>query len=139
MHLLKLQIVGPQRIVLEKEVISVTVPTADGEITILPRHINLFTLLEEGLLKIKFDKEEEYYAIGGGYLQTDGEKVIVLVSRAYGQDEINEKIIEESRQKAQKLLKTAQTERERQEAVLLLRRAIIEDRLLRKVKKRRRL
>lgn len=139
MHSLKLQIVGSQRIVLEKEVISVTVPTASGEITILPRHINLFTLLEEGLLKIKFDKEEEYYAIGGGYLQTDGEKVIVLVSRAYGQDEINEKIIEESRQKAQELLKTAQTEKERQEAISLLRRAIIEDKLLRKIKKKQRL
>lgn len=136
MHSLKLQIVIPQKIVLEKEVISVTVPTATGEITILPRHINLFTLLKEGLLKIKFDKEEEYYAIGGGYLQTDGEKVIVLVSRAYGQDEINEKIIEESRKKAKELLKTAQTEKEKLQAVSLLRRAAIEDKLLRKVKKR---
>ena len=137
MHSLKLQIVTPQRIVLEKEVFSVTAPTATGEITILPHHINLFTLLKEGLVKIKFNKEEEYFAIGGGYLQTNGEKVIVLVSRAYGQNEINEKIIEESRKKAQELLKTAQTEKERQEAISLLRRSIIEDKLLRKVKKRR--
>ena len=137
MHSLKLQIVTPQRIVLEKEVFSVTAPTATGEITILPHHINLFTLLKEGLVKIKFNKEDEYFAIGGGYLQTDGEKVIVLVSRAYGQNEINEKIIEESRKKAQELLKTAQTEKERQEAISLLRRSIIEDKLLRKVKKRR--
>lgn len=137
MHSLKLQIVTPQRIVLEKEVFSVTAPTATGEITILPHHINLFTLLKEGLVKIKFNKEDEYYAIGGGYLQTDGEKVIVLVSRAYGQNEINEKIIEESRKKAQELLKTAQTEKEKQEAISLLRRSTIEDKLLRKVKKRR--
>lgn len=137
MHSLKLQIVTPQRIVLEKEVFSVTAPTATGEITILPHHINLFTLLKEGLVKIKFNKEEEYYAIGGGYLQTDGEKVIVLVSRAYGQNEINEKIIEESRKKAQELLKTAQTEKEKQEAISLLRRSTIDDKLLRKVKKRR--
>lgn len=137
MHSLKLQIVTPQRIVLEKEVFSVTAPTATGEITILPHHINLFTLLKEGLVKIKFNKEDEYFAIGGGYLQTDGEKVIVLVSRAYGQNEINEKIIEESRKKAQELLKTAQTEKEKQEAISLLRRSTIEDKLLRKVKKRR--
>ena len=136
MHLLKLKIVTPQRKVLEKEVFSVTVPSATGEITILPRHINLFTLLKEGLVKIKFDKEEEYYAIGGGYLQTDGEKVIILVSRAYGQKEINEKIIEESRRKAQELLRTAQTEKEKKEAISLLRRSIIEDKLLRKVKKK---
>lgn len=139
MHLLKLQIVSPRRIVLEKQVLSVTAPTVDGEITILPRHINLFTLLKEGLVKIKFDNEEEYFAIGGGYLQTDGKKVIILVSRAYKQEEIDEKIIEESLKKAQELLKRSKSEKEKQEAVSLLRRAIIEDKLLQKARKRRRL
>lgn len=139
MHQLKLQIVSPQRVVLEREVFSVTAPAFSGEITILPRHINLFTLLKEGLLKIKFDKEEEYFAIGGGYLQTDGEKVIVLVSRAYGQTEINEKIIEESRKKAQEILKNAKSEKEKQEALSLMRRSLIEDKLLKKVKRKTRL
>lgn len=137
MHRLKLQIVSPQRVVLEKEVSSVSAPAVSGEITILPHHTHLFTLLREGLIKIKFDHEEEYFAIGGGYLQTDGEKVIILVSRAFGQNEINEKIIEESRKKAQELLKTAATEKEKQEAISLLRHAIIEDKLLKKVRKRK--
>lgn len=137
MHQLRLQIVSPQRVVLEKEVSSVTAPSVLGEITILPKHVNLFTLLKEGLIKIKFDHNEEYFAIGGGYLQTDGEKVIILVSRVFGQKEINEKIIEESLKKAQELLKTAKTEKEKQQAISLLRRAIIEDKLLKKVKKRK--
>lgn len=137
MTLLDLQIVTPQRIVLEKKVKLVTAPTELGEITILPRHIPLLTLLKEGLIKIKFDDEEEFYAIGGGYLQTDGKKVLILVSRAYGQSEINEKIIEESKKQAEELLKKAVDEKQRQEAISLLRRSIIEDKLLQKIRKKK--
>lgn len=134
---LNLKIISPKRIVLEKEIDAITVPTSDGEITILPHHCNLLTLLTEGILKIKIGDDEEYYAIGGGYLQTDGHEVMVLVSRAYGQDEIDEKIIQEVRQKAEQLLKLARDEKEKNEALSLLKRSLIEDRLLKKARKKR--
>jgi F-type H+-transporting ATPase subunit epsilon len=137
MDKLNLKIISTKRIVFEKEIDSITVPTIDGEITILPNHIDLITLLKEGIVKVKFENDEEYYAIGGGYLQTDGDEVIVLVSRAYGQEEINEKIVNEVKEKAKKLLETARDEKEKKEALSLMRRSIIEDRLLKKVKKRK--
>ncbi len=135
---LLLQIATPHRVVLEKKVKSVTVPTELGEITILARHIPLLTLLNEGILKIKDENnEEEFYAIGRGYLQTNGKKVMILVARAFGQSEINEKIIEESKKKAEELMKRAIDDKLRQEAASLLRRSIIENRLLQKVRKKR--
>lgn len=137
MHTLNLQIVTPQRLVLEKTVKSVSAPTELGEITILPRHIPLLTLLKEGIVKIKYENEEEFYAIGGGYLQTDGKKVLILVARAYGQSEINEKIIEESKKQAEELMKKAVNEKEKKEAISLLRKSIIEDKLLQKIKKKK--
>lgn len=134
---LNLKIISQKKVVLEKEVDSVTVPAYDGEITILPHHINLISLLNEGIIKIRANNQEEFYAIGGGYLQTDGNEVIVLVSRAYGQDEINEKIINEGKAKAQQLLQTAKDQKEKEEALAQYKRILIQDRLLKKIRKKR--
>lgn len=135
MDKLNLKIITPKKIVYEKEVDSVTLPSYNGEITILPRHINLFSLLTEGIIKIKINNDENYFAIGSGYVETDGKEVIILVSRAYGQDQINEKIINQAIEDAKKLLSQAKDEKSRQEALSLMRRAIIDSKLLKKRKK----
>jgi len=135
MSALHLKIITPKKVVLEKEILSITLPTEEGEITILPRHANLFAILKEGIVKIKYDGNEDYLAIGGGYLETDGKMVNVLVSRAYGQDEIDEKMIEEAKEQAKKLLEQAKTDDQRQQAVALLRRSLIDSKLLRKRKR----
>src|SRR3989338_6831036 len=95
--MLHLKIITPQKIALEDDVIAVTAPSTQGEITILPRHVNLFTQLVEGIIKIK---PEKYLAIGGGYLETDGEEINILVSRAYGQNEIDSEQTQKAIEKA---------------------------------------
>ena len=136
MDTLHLKIITPKKIVLEKDILSITLPTEEGEITILPHHANLFSILKEGIIKIKYNKEEDYFAIGGGYLETDGREVNVLVSRVYGQDEIDEKMIEEAKENAKKILSQAKTDAERQQAAALLRRSLIDSKLLRKKRRR---
>ena len=81
--MLKLQIITPTKKVVEREIDSVTVPTEDGEITILPRHANLFTLLSEGIITMRDSKEEEYMAIGGGYLETDDKHALNFFSHYF--------------------------------------------------------
>jgi len=131
---LKLRIITPQKIVLEEEVLSISLPTPNGEITILPHHINLFSLLTEGIIKFKKQNTEDYLAIGGGYLETDGNTVNILVSRAYGQDEIDEKLTVEAINKARNILKESKNEAERQQAVAIIRRSLIDSRLIKKRK-----
>jgi len=133
---LHLKIITPKKIVFEKEVNSVTVPTADGEITILPHHTNLFSLLKEGVIKIKDNQDEDYFSIGAGYIETDGKEVIILVSRAYGQDEIDEQFINQAMEEAKKVLSQAKTEQDRQAALSMMRRAIIDSKLLKKRKQK---
>ena len=129
---LHLRIITPKKIVREDDVDLVTAPTIDGEITILPRHMKLFTLLQEGIVLIKKENKEEDLAIGGGYLQTDGKDLNILVSRAYGQNEIDKELIEKAVKEAQNLLKTAKDEKQRHEASALLRRSIVDLKLLRR-------
>ena len=130
--MLKLKIITPRKLVKEIDVESVTVPTASGEITILQRHANLFSLLIEGIVKIKEDKKEEFMAIGGGYLQTDGRGVTILVSKAYGQNDINEGQINKAYDEAKKIIKTTKYQAQKNEAVAMMRRAIIDTKLLKK-------
>lgn len=132
--MLQLKIITPRKIAIEKEVDSVTVPTSGGEITILSHHANLFSLLVEGVIKFKKNNTEEFLAIGGGYLQTDGEKVIILVSKAFGQDEIDQEITQKAIDEAQKILKASKGQKERTEAIQLLRQSLINLKLLKKRK-----
>ena len=121
--------------VLSKDIDSITLPTPDGEITVLPHHTNLFTLLMEGIVKINTKGDQDFLAIGGGYAETDGNEIHVLVSRAYGQKEIDEALTQKALSDAQKILKTTPGEKERQEAASVLRRSLIDMKLLKRKKR----
>lgn len=132
-----LQVITPRKIVIEKEVDAVILPTVSGEITVLPKHAHLVSLLEEGVITMKVDKSEEYLAIGGGYVETDGRHIQILVSRAYNQDEINEEISRKAIEEAQQALDKAKNKSERLEASAVLKRSIVDMKLLQKYKKQR--
>ncbi|OGK17615.1 ATP synthase F1 subunit epsilon [Candidatus Roizmanbacteria bacterium RIFCSPHIGHO2_01_FULL_39_8] len=142
MDSLHLKIITPQKIALELDVLSVTAPTASGEITVLPKHMNLFSLLKEGIIKIKpilsksAEVKENYLAIGGGYLETDGEALNILVSRAYGQDEIDAVKTEKAVEEARKIISQSKDESQRKEALSMLRRSVIDLKLLKRRKTR---
>ncbi|PIP63686.1 ATP synthase F1 subunit epsilon [Candidatus Roizmanbacteria bacterium CG22_combo_CG10-13_8_21_14_all_34_12] len=136
MNSLRLKVITPRKIVIDKQVSSVTVPTADGEITILPHHAHLFSLLIEGIVKIKSAGNEDDLAIGGGYLETNGETVTVLVSRAYGQNEIDKNLTSKAVEEAKLILSKSTDEKERAEAMTVLRRSVIDSKLMKRRKAR---
>ncbi|MBI3619865.1 ATP synthase F1 subunit epsilon [Candidatus Roizmanbacteria bacterium] len=133
---LHLKIITPRKVVLEDEVTAVTAPAAAGEITVLPRHTSLFALLKEGIVKIKYVGREDFLAIGGGYLETDGKVLNVLVSRAYHQSEIDERQTEEAIKNAKKILLESKDEKTRADALTLLRRSTIDLKLIKRHKYR---
>ena len=136
MNSLRLKVITPRKIVIDKQVNSVSVPTADGEITILPHHAHLFSLLIEGIVKIRIDNNEDALAIGGGYLETNGETVTVLVSKAYGQDEIDRDLTDRAVEEAKHILSKSNDEKERAEAMSILRRSVIDSKLMKRRKSR---
>ena len=48
-----LEIISPEKIILSEKVNSVTMPSFEGEMTILPDHIPLITFLRPGILRIE--------------------------------------------------------------------------------------
>ena len=49
---LVLEIITPIKVVLSEEVDELTIPTVDGEISILPNHVNLLTKIAPGEMVI---------------------------------------------------------------------------------------
>ncbi len=139
MKLINLKILTPHKKVFEGKVKSITLPTQEGEITVLPKHAPLFSLLKEGVLILREEGgKEEYYGVGGGYFETDGKEAIVLVSRAFGQKDLDERLIKEAIERSKKILERTKDIHERKQAEVLLRRSQIDLKLLQRLRRRRR-
>lgn len=78
------EIITPERIVYTNEVEMVVAPTVDGEIGILPLHAPLVSALKAGEIRVKWDndKQAEWFAVAGGYIQVHEDKVIILADHA---------------------------------------------------------
>ncbi len=138
MNTLQLELITPERIAFQdSEVLSVTVPSKDGEMGILPHHTALLAQLTEGEMKIVKKGEELFLAIGGGFVEVKNNKVIILVTRAVHSDELNEKEVLEAQKRAQDVLKSKPGDDTFMEAQNLYRRSLIDMKVLRKRSKRR--
>ena len=136
--MLNLKIITPQKKVLEKEVKSISCRTVEGDITILPRHSALLTLLAEGVISVRdSSNNEEFFSCGSGYVETDGKQVQILISRAAGQDEIDEKKVLEAQQQAKKLLTEQKSASDRRQAWAMLQRTSLDLKVINKLKRKR--
>jgi len=102
---IKFQITTPEREVYSDEVDQVTLPTLDGEITVLPNHLPLVSVLVPGEAKVIRDGEETLMAVSGGFIEIQHDsKVIVLADTAERADELDIEKIEEAKKNAEKAL-----------------------------------
>ncbi len=102
---LKFKIVTPERLVYENEIDQVTLPTMEGEITILPDHAPLIAVLKPGSAEVKIGKEELDLAVSGGLIEVKMNNVTVLADTAERAEEIDIKRAEEAREWAESILK----------------------------------
>lgn len=103
---IKFEIVTPERIVLKEMVIQVTVPTSDGEITVLPGHIPLVASLQPGVVEIRNEKNEiEIMSLSGGFIEVLKDKIVILADTAERADEIDLDKANEARKRAEDLKK----------------------------------
>jgi F-type H+-transporting ATPase subunit epsilon len=106
--MIKVEIVTPKGLAFSKEVNSVNIPTAEGEIGVLEKHMYLMTLLKPGL--VYFDgKAEGGIAVTYGFVDVTPEKVIILAEEAYTVGEIDVGKEKEEFEKWTRKLATAQT------------------------------
>src|SRR3989344_5044146 len=102
--MLHLQIITPEKTVFDDEVDQITLPTSNGQITILPKHIGLITTIEPGELIYKKHQKLIHLAAGYGFAQVGKDNIKVLVDLAAPEEEIEEKAIEAAKKQAEEAL-----------------------------------
>lgn len=111
--MLHLEIITPDATVFDSDVESVTLPTGDGEITVLPRHIPLVTTVLPGSLIARQKDGEQLFAVSRGTIEIDGVGVRVLVRTADVADALaDEEAILKAKEDAEKLMTEKRTDAE---------------------------
>ena len=105
--MLRLEIVTPEKRVLDAEVDSVTVPTASGEAGILPNHAPLVSALKPGVLAYSIKGTTDRIAVSGGFVEVNNDKVAVLVDTAETADDIDAAVARSDRESAEKTASAA--------------------------------
>jgi F-type H+-transporting ATPase subunit epsilon len=113
MSIIKFEIVTPERVVLKEEIAQITVPTRQGEITVLPGHIPLVASLTPGILEIKkADGKLEIISVSGGFIEVQKGKIVILADTAERAEEIDISRSEEARKRAEEIKKQAKSREE---------------------------
>jgi F-type H+-transporting ATPase subunit epsilon len=105
--MLKLEIVTPEKRVLDAEVDSVTVPTASGEAGILPHHAPLISALRPGVLSYSSKGNTEKLVVTGGFVEVNADKVAILADAAEMADEIDVAAAQTAKETAERALAAA--------------------------------
>lgn len=98
-------IVTQERTVFSEQVDYVSLPAAEGVMGILPNHAPLLTSLRFGEVMVRLERDEQYFAIGGGFAEVQPDHVIILADSAEHAEEIDIERAEDARQRAEKLMK----------------------------------
>ena len=101
---LTLEIITPEKVVYKDEVSEVIAPTFDGEIAILPNHVNLLTQVNPGELIVKKGVTAQYLAITGGFMEVSDNKVSILADYAIKAQDIEIARATEAKRRAEKLM-----------------------------------
>ena len=88
------EIISPDRTILNQETNEVTIPSYEGQMGILKNHIPLITFLRPGFIVIKSDKEEKYY-VEEGTVEFSKNNLLILSSTVKDMNKFNKSSISE--------------------------------------------
>lgn len=131
---LHIQIITPERTLLDTEADEIIVPTTTGELSILPNHVNLVTQVASGILVIKAKGKEESIAVDGGFIEVTEKSVTVLSDYAVHAREVSAIQAEEAKKRAEKAMKEKKSLEDFATAEAVFRRAILELKIAGKIR-----
>lgn len=78
-----LEIVSPEKLLLSKPVDMVVIPSAEGEMGVLPQHAPMIVLLQPGVIRLyEGNRVTESLQVSGGFAEVTPTRVTVLADDA---------------------------------------------------------
>lgn len=136
MSSLSLKIVSPEKLVFEDSGFeSVTFPTHDGEITVLPGHIPLISKIAPGVITARKKDKSISLVTTDGFLNVAKDGTIsVLSDYAIRSEDVEIAKVQEAKRKAEAAMKEKKSERDFAIAEAELRRTLLELKVVQKRK-----
>src|SRR4030043_481562 len=120
-----LDIVTLKKVAFSEEIQSVNAPGTEGYFSILVNHSPFVSSLKAGIIKVTRPNEEILiFSASGGFLMTDGKKVILLADAVERPEEIDVARAQASKERAEKRLAESPPEISIDRARLALLRAL---------------
>jgi F-type H+-transporting ATPase subunit epsilon len=93
----KLEIVTPDRAVLDEEVESLIVPAWEGYLGVLANHAPLLSVIRAGEVTVSKGSNVRRYAIAGGFLEVGNNRAILLADQIEPVESLNADAIAKQR------------------------------------------
>jgi len=98
---MRLEIITPDAIVYDEDVLMVTMPCVTGQMGVYPMHVPLITQIVPGELIVQHpDGRDRFLAVGEGLVDIGADRVSIATDMAIPQERIDEASAEEARQRA---------------------------------------
>jgi F-type H+-transporting ATPase subunit epsilon len=102
---IRLQVVTPQKLVVDEDARSVMAPGSQGEFGVLIGHTPFLTTLKNGTVRYDDSNGQKHYVfVSGGFAEALPDRVTVLAESAEKQDDIDEARAQAALERAQKRL-----------------------------------
>ncbi len=133
---IRFNIVTAERMVYSDDVDVVIAPGVEGQLSILPNHASLLTMLQPGELVVRKGGEEIGMFVSGGFLEVTQNRVTLLADVAERAEEIDIARAEEAKRRAEEQIKQASPEIDLATAEAALRRAMARIKIAERRKKK---
>ena len=97
------EIISPDKLILNSEANEVTIPSYEGQMGILKNHIPLITFLRPGIISIQSQNEKKYF-VEEGTVEFSNNNLLILTSTAKDLKELNQNSIEDILNETEKKL-----------------------------------
>ena len=101
---LQCDIVTQERTVFSGQVDAVNLPGTEGRMGIVPNHTALLSTLGYGEVIVRHGGQDEFFAIGGGFVEVQPDHVIILADSAEHAEEIDIQRAVQARESAEKFM-----------------------------------
>lgn len=91
----KFELVSPERILFSGEIISVIVPSAEGEMTVLAGHAPLVATLKAGIVFVQTtDQNGKEFFVNGGLVEVNHETTTILAEQGRFLEDVDVAVLE---------------------------------------------
>jgi len=111
----KLEIISPERIIFSGDIKMVTLPSYEGDMSVLKQHISIITFLRPGIIKVqKKDGNSEEFFVQDGTVEYFNDSLVVLSASAINVKDLSKEFVDNLNKDTQdKLIDKNITDRDR--------------------------